>query len=149
MELDRYVTGLRDQLLAAAQSKDDDAMLVAERLIGSLESSVRLTLLEALSDAANEITLELAPGSVEVRLRGRDPELVVTPPPPAPSPMTSSDATAAADGEEGTAARVTLRLPEAVKQRMEAAAARQSLSVNTWLVRTVAAAVDAQPGPDS
>ena len=81
MELDRYVEELRNQLMVAAEAGGDDARELAGRLIAPLESSVRLMLLEALSDAANEITLELAPGSVEVRVRGREPELVVTPAP--------------------------------------------------------------------
>src|SRR6187549_3179637 len=85
MELDRYVDGLRSQLLVAAEAGGDDARTLAGRLIAPLDSSVRLMLLEALSDAANEITLELAPGSVEIRMRGRDPELVVTPAPTEPS----------------------------------------------------------------
>jgi hypothetical protein len=51
---------------------------VIERLTVSMESAIRLALLEALSAAAGEITTEMAPGSVQVRLRGRDPEFVVT-----------------------------------------------------------------------
>src|SRR6187397_1589362 len=78
MELDRYVEDLRNQLMVAAEAGGDDARELAGRLVAPLESSVRLMLLEALSDAANEITLEMAPGSVEVRVRGREPELVVT-----------------------------------------------------------------------
>src|SRR5689334_7437040 len=80
MDLDRYVAALRAQLAAAAETGGDDARALAERLSTSLDAAARLVLLEALSDAAGEITRELAPGSVDVRLRGRDPELVVTRP---------------------------------------------------------------------
>src|ERR1700722_14621447 len=80
MELDRYVADLRGQLAAAAESGGEDVRATAERLSVALDSAARLALLEALSDAASEITRELAPGAVDVRLRGRDPELVVTRP---------------------------------------------------------------------
>ena len=59
---------------------------VAERLITALDAAVRLALIDALSAAAEEITADLAPGSVEVRLRGREPELVVVMP-PLPEPV--------------------------------------------------------------
>ena len=148
MELNGYVEELRNELLTAAEAGGDDARVLAGRLIAPLESSVRLMLLEVLSDAANEITLELAPGSVEVRLRGREPELVVTPPPVAapPSSVTSGDVTdAAPDIDDSGTARITLRLPESLKQRVEDRSAQQSISVNSWLVRAIAAAV-ATPG---
>ena len=151
MELDRYVDELRGQLLVAAEAGGDDARALAGRLAAPLESSVRLMLLEALSDAANEITVELAPGSVEVRMRGRDPELVVTPPPasPTPTPMTSDDViVASAEPDESGTARITFRLPESLKLRIEDAAARQSLSVNSWLVRAVTAAIESRGEPD-
>jgi hypothetical protein len=108
--------------------------------------------LEALSVAASEITRELAPGSVDVRLRGRDPEFVVTPPPVSPSfeeaadnpsrTVLSSSQTVPDEVDEGGTSRTTLRLPEHVKLRIEEAAAREGLSVNAWLVRTVAAALE-------
>lgn len=145
MELDRYVEELRNQLMVAAEAGGDDARELAGRLTAPLESSVRLMLLEVLSDAANEITLELAPGSVEVRVRGREPELVVTPAPVAASTsaVTSPDVTdTALDIDDSGTARITLRLPESLKQRVEERSARQSISVNSWLVRAIAAAVE-------
>ncbi len=145
MELDRYVDGLRSQLITAAEAGGDDAQTLAGRLVAPLESSVRLMLLEVLSDAANEITLELAPGSVEVRVRGRDPELVVTPPPAnvATSIVAAHDVMVpSTESDDGGTSRITLRLPESLKQRIEDAAARQSLSVNSWLVRAVTSAVE-------
>ena len=152
MELDRYVDGLRSQLLVAAEAGGDDARTLAGRLIAPLDSSVRLMLLEALSDAANEITLELAPGSVEIRMRGRDPELVVTPAPTESSTIevVADDVIATSvdpDHDEGGTSRITLRLPESLKPRIEDAAARQSISVNAWLVRAVTAAVDQRGKP--
>ena len=81
MDLGHYVNDLQRQLEVAAEAGGDDARALAERLTAPLESATRLVLLEALSVAASEITRDLAPGSVDVRLRGRDPEFVVTPPP--------------------------------------------------------------------
>ena len=82
MELEPYVAALRQEFAVAAEAAGDEAMRVAERLIVPLESSMRLALLEALSAAADEITRDLAPGSVHVRLQGREPQFVVTPPAP-------------------------------------------------------------------
>ena len=79
MELNTYVDKLRDQLAVAAAAGGDDARLLAERLIAPLDSAVRLMLLDVLAAAAAEITRELAPGSVELRLRGSEPEFVVAP----------------------------------------------------------------------
>ena len=77
MDLTQYVENLRGALLVAAEAGGDEARALAERLSAPLESSVRLTLLDALSDAADEITRELAPGSVELRLRSGEPEFAV------------------------------------------------------------------------
>ncbi|GAB3262038.1 hypothetical protein GCM10027562_25640 [Arthrobacter pigmenti] len=125
----------------------EQAGVIARRLARSLDSSLRLVILQALSEAADEITAELAPGSVDVRLRGRDPEFVVTPP-------ASHDTSEAAVAQEpashadyavdGQTTRTTLRLPENLKTKAEAAAAREGLSVNTWLVRAVATALTDQ-----
>src|ERR1700761_5220795 len=80
MELERYVNHLREQLNVAAAAGGDEARALAERLTAPLDAAVRLTLLDALSVAAAEITRELAPGSVDLRLRGGEPEFVVTAP---------------------------------------------------------------------
>jgi hypothetical protein len=144
MNLTPYVEQLRHELAVAAEAGGDEARALAERLTAPLESATRLMLLEALSAAAEEITRELAPGSVELRLRGGDPEFVVTPVPadePAEEP-----AAVPADAEEGPMARINLRLPEQLKAGAEQAAGRERMSVNAWLVRAVAAAVG-QGGP--
>ena len=142
MDLAPYVTNLRQALASAADAGDRETRELAERLTATLDSAARLVLLDALSAAADEITRELAPGSVDVRLRGLDPHFVVTPPPaePAEPPPASPP-----DFEEGGTTRVNLRLPEHLKQRIEEAAAGQRLSLNAWLVRVAAAAVQ-HPG---
>src|SRR6266508_3323982 len=81
MDLGQYVDNIRQQLALAAEAGGDDARALAERLVAPLDAAIRLTLQDVLAAAAEEITCELAPGSVELRLRGRDPEFVVTPPP--------------------------------------------------------------------
>jgi hypothetical protein len=117
---------------------------LAERLAAPLEAATRLVLLDALSAAAGEITSELAPGSVDLRLRAGDPEFVVTPAARADDAGEAlNDATLASiDIDEGGTARFSLRLPEQLKPRVEAAAAQAGLSLNAWLVRLVASAVE-------
>ena len=143
MKLDRYVDDLRHALAVAADAGGDDARALADRLTAPLDPAVRLVLLDALATAAAEITLDLAPGSVELRLHGGEAAFAVTPPvedppePPPPPPWS----TAVADGDDGATARINLRLPEHLKAAAELAAGHERLSVNAWLVRVVAAAV--------
>ena len=145
MDLTPYVDDLRRELAVAAEAGGDDARALADRLIAPLESAIRLMLLDALSAAADEITRELAPGSVELRLRAGEPEFVVTPPPGRRAGRAGARARAAAppDADDGATARINLRLPEQLKAAVEQAAARERLSVNAWLVRAAAAAVAA------
>jgi hypothetical protein len=148
MNLTPYVDTLRRELAVAAEAGGDEARELAERLTAPLESATRLTMLNVLSAAMDEITRELAPGSVDVRLRGLDPDFVVTPPPTdggAPAPV--EPLKTPADGDEGGTARVNLRLPAHLKARAEEAASREGLSVNAWLVRAVSAAVDGGTRP--
>lgn len=152
MNLTSYIESLHRELMTAAEMGGDEARAIAQRLTSPLESASRLVLLEVLSDAAGEITREIAPGSVEVRLRGRDPEFVVTQPAPAESfegtgdaPPTQIPAPAGDMGDGGTS-RMTLRLPELLKQRVEEAAAKDGLSVNAWLVRALATSLE--PGDE-
>jgi hypothetical protein len=150
MELTRYVEDIRHQLELAAEAGGEQGRALAERLVAALDAAIRLALQDALAAAAEEITVELAPGSVEVRLRGRDPEFVVTPPPADPSIEDHEEEAAGwdesprplAEGEEHAISRINLRLPEHLKVRIERAAAAEGLSVNSWLVRAAAAALD-------
>jgi hypothetical protein len=146
MDLNPYVENLRRELAMAAEVGGDEAWALAERLTAPLESSVRLALLDALSAAADEITSELAPGSVELRLRGGEPGFAVTLPPqdeePEEAPPREGLPPVPSDGDDGEVARINLRLPEHLKARVDAAAAQAGLSVNAWLVRAVGAALD-------
>jgi hypothetical protein len=156
MNLEPYIESVRRQLEVAAEAGGDDARALAERLVAPLEAAIRLTLQDALAAAAEDITLELAPGSVEVRLRGREPEFVVSLPPAEPPAEDTAEAEdvvvsvwraagmgpRAGEGDEAAVARINLRLPDRLKSRVEEAAAGEGLSVNAWLVRAAAAALE-------
>jgi hypothetical protein len=145
MDLQPYVDGVRHELSVAAAAGGPDAEALAERLTAPLEPVIRLALLEALSGAAEQITRDLAPGSVDVRLRGRDPEFTVSSgmedgaelsytPPAVVAPESEDD---------GGTWRVTLRVPENLRAGVDTAARADGLSVNAWLVRAAAAALGA------
>jgi predicted transcriptional regulator len=139
MELGQYVNDLQRQLVDAAENGTDESRVAAERLVAGLDAAVRLVLLDVLSAAAGEITRDLAPGAVDVRLRGREVEFVVT----SPSAESESEERTAAsvDLDDASTSRTTLRLPDAIKARVDEAAAADGLSVNSWLVRAIAGAL--------
>ena len=137
MELDPYVSDLQRQLKEAAANGTDDTRVVAERLASALDATTRLVLLDALSAAAGEITRDLAPGYVDLRLRGREVEFVVSQSNSDPE----SDDAPAVDLDDASTSRTTLRLPDALKAQVDEAAAADGLSVNSWLVRAVASAL--------
>ena len=154
MDLTSYVSNLGREFATLAEAGGEEARALVERLTGSLDSAIRMTLLDVLSAAADEITRDLAPGSVELRLRGRDPSFVVTAPPAESYELTAGDVATAAGGgsdgelpfaEDGPAARINVRLPEQLKAAVEEAAAKEGRSVNAWLVRAAAAGL---PRPD-
>lgn len=134
MDLAPYLETLRQDLAATAAPGGPDVARAAGLLSGALDASVRLCLLEVLSDAADEITAKLSAATVEVRLRGGQADFVVTP--------TDVETTPSVTPAEpsGEVARITLRLPESLKDTAERAAAAEGVSVNTWLVRAVQAA---------
>jgi len=148
MNLDLYVENLNRQLAVAAEAGGEEARALVERLVAPLEAAIRLTLQDALAAAAEEITTELAPGSVELRLRGRDPEFVVTAPPADPSADEVADDRPPGfpEGDEGAMSRINLRMPDHLKARIEQAAGSEGLSVNAWLVRAAAAGLERTGG---
>jgi hypothetical protein len=140
MDLSPYLESLRRDLAAAAAPAGDDVARTAELLTLALDASARLCLIVVLADASAEITTKLDGPTVEVRIRGREADLVVTTlaapaheaPPAAPDPLLT---------EGGDQARLTLRLPEQLKEAAERAAAAEGISVNSWLVRATANAL--------
>jgi hypothetical protein len=143
MELSEYVTKLRTELGALTRFAGEDMARAAELLAGALDSSVRLVLLDVLSAAAADITSRLGDTVVEVRLADGEPTFVVMTAPP--EQEFAAPPAPAAEAEEPGTARLTLRLPDSLKTKIEAAAARDGVSVNTWLVRTSTRAVES-PG---
>ncbi|HEU4348733.1 MAG TPA: toxin-antitoxin system HicB family antitoxin [Actinoplanes sp.] len=140
MEITPYVATLRTELANAAELGGADARALAERLTAPMESAFRLALLDALAAATDEITRDLAPGSVQLRLSGREPTFVVTAA-PADEPVAAPVTPLPPDGDDTAVSRINLRLPDQLKARIEEAAGREGLSVNAWLVRAASAAV--------
>ncbi|HEX6755029.1 MAG TPA: histidine kinase [Mycobacteriales bacterium] len=136
MDLSPYVESLRRDLTSAAAAGTEETRRTAELLANALDSAVRLTILDALTTATADVTEALNGVTVDVRMHGREPRIVVTQHEPEPA-----EAPAPPPDEDGTA-RITLRLPESVKSRAEDAAGRDGVSVNAWLVRAVQAALD-------
>ena len=128
MQIDGYIQALREDLARIAAVGDESTARAAELLAMALESSLSRRLLEALGEAALELNTQLEDGRVEVRFAGSDPEFVFVRE-EADEPQSSPD--------EALTARITLRLPDALKQRVEEAATREGLSVNTWIVQAL------------
>jgi hypothetical protein len=155
VELSPVVARLQRELLAVAEAGGEEVRVVAERLVAPLDSAVRLVIIEVLAEALDAVTREIAPGSAHLRLRGRDPDIVVTPPPVRPEtvdeppPDQNREARDAEDLTDGPVSRINFRPPEPLKARIEQAAARERLSVNAWLVRATSAAIDARSGRPS
>lgn len=146
MDITPFIESLRRDLLAAAEGAGPEARQAAERLGYALDPAARLALMEAISQAAAEITAEMPSGGVDVRLQGRELDFVVHAPteaertPPAPPASPTQPLPPGEGDEDGGVARITLRLPESVKTRAEDAAAQAGQSLNTWLVGVVRSA---------
>jgi hypothetical protein len=168
MDLSPYLETVRDGVVNAASLGDDSTRQTAERLGGALEASTRLALIRALSDAAAQISAETAPTSVELRMNGPDPELVVLVPAPTPEPTlllpddfgpdtpdqdatlsdTEADPGKAGGSEDDEAvARISLRLPASVKAKVDEKADHDGISTNAWLLRAVMVALEDRPTP--
>ncbi|HEU5148874.1 MAG TPA: hypothetical protein VFU19_00165 [Iamia sp.] len=148
MDLVPYVARIQRDLITAAETGDDTGRTVAERMAAATEPALRLALLDALVEASGEISETLGPGAVEVRLRGHEVGFAVTPPditaPPAAPTGGPADEP---EDDDGSVARLSLRMPERLKQRVETAADTAGLSVNAWLVRSISALVDTPTAP--
>jgi hypothetical protein len=152
MDLRPYIETIHQQLADAAETGGDEARALAERLAAPLDAAIRLALQDALGAAAEEITVELAPGSVELRIRDRNPEFVVTPPPDDLSPNDPAEAgydqtsipvsMSSGDTDDGGMSRINLRMSDHLKARVDQAASVEGLSVNAWLVRAATVALD-------
>lgn len=137
MQLESHIQAIQQDLAATAGLGEEATAEAARRLSEALGSTLHLRLLDLLGEAALEIGGQLEAGRVEVRLAGREPELVVV-------MDEGSDTVEVASGEQLTG-RITLRLPESLKLNVEAAAAREGISTNAWLVRGIARMLDHRP----
>lgn len=135
MQLSSYVQAVVEDLRRIAAVGDEQTARTAELLTIALESSVTRRLQEALAEAALELSSQLSTGRVEVRVAGDDPELVY---------VEDAQPAQAEASDEAFAARITLRLPESLKGRLEAAAASAGVSLNTWLVQTLGRALESR-----
>ncbi len=144
MELTPFVERLRRDLSDAAAAGGPEAQAAAERLALALDPATRMMLLEALSQAADEITGELESAAVDVRMSGREPQFVITHVEPAgpPAPPAPPEPPTPPEPEDDSQSRITLRLPESVKVRAEEAANGIGQSLNAWLVDAVRSALD-------
>ena len=133
MQLSQIIEALRGDLTAVAAVGDEQTAQTAERIGVALESALALRLVDAFSAVAVELNSQLPNGHVEVRLAGRDPELVYVEDAPQPAEPVPP--------EDGATARISLRLADSLKDQVEGAAAREGVSVNTWIIRTLARAV--------
>jgi hypothetical protein len=141
MQLDSHIQAIQQELAATAALGDDATAEAARRMAEALAATLHLHLLDLLGEAALEVGGQLDAGRVEIRLAGRDPELVVI-------GDEAPDAGQVGLGEEHSG-RITLRLPESLKTGVEAAAAREGVSTNAWLVRTIARTLEQRPSRKS
>jgi hypothetical protein len=132
MQLSNHIEALLADLQAAGSLGDEAVAQAAQRLSEALQASARLRLLDLLSEATLEISDQLPTGHVEIRLAGQEPSLVY---------VEEREAAEEPAADDGLTARITLRLPDALKAAIDAAAAREGLSANTWLVKELKRAV--------
>jgi predicted HicB family RNase H-like nuclease len=129
MQIEGYVQALRDDLARVAAVGDESTARAAELLAVALEASLGRRLQEALGEAALELSGQLDSGRVEVRIAGGDPELVY---------VRDEESASAEPADEAFTARITLRLPESLKTKLEALAGSSGVSLNTWIVQALA-----------
>jgi len=134
MQIDGHIQALREDLARVASLGDEATAHVAEILSGAIESSLARRVQDILAEAALELNTQLDSGHIEVRVAGREPELVYV----------REDDTVPEAADEAFSARITLRLPDSLKQRIESSAAREGASVNTWLVQALQRAVESR-----
>jgi HicB family len=132
LQLRPFINGLQADLEGIAAVGDDAVAEAARRLTAAVGASAGLRLLDALTEAALELSSQLPAGHVEIRMSGQDPTLVYVEEEARPAQPASEDA---------LVARISLRLPEGLKVAIEAAATREGVSVNAWLVRALGRAV--------
>jgi hypothetical protein len=137
MQMAHHLHAIQEDLAAAAAlAADEPTAGSARRLSQALGSSLHLRLLDIVSEAAAELSAAV-PGRIDVRLAGRDPDLVYVEDEEEPAP-------AATAGDDALSARITLRLPESLKLQIELAASGENASVNSWIIRALARGLESR-----
>jgi HicB family len=137
MQMAHHLHAIQEDLAAAAAlAADEPTADAARRLSQALGSSLHLRLLDIVTEAAADLSAAL-PGRIEVRLAGRDPELVYV--------DDAEEPTATAPTDDAFSARITLRLPESLKVQIDVAASREGVSTNSWIVRALARGLESRP----
>jgi hypothetical protein len=154
MDLSPYLASVREGVTNAAALADESTQQVAQRLGTAIDSSTRLALIQALSDAASTISADLAPASVEVRIVGGEPEFAVSVPTAPAEPMmitpAAEEETPAEEpelDEDEPIARISLRLPASVKSKVDEMADADGISTNAWLQRAIMDALNERRRP--
>jgi predicted HicB family RNase H-like nuclease len=132
MQIDGLIQALREDLVRVAALGDETTSRAADLLSVAIEASLGRRIQDVLAQAALELNDQLESAHVEVRIAGHDLQLVVV----------REDGSGPEPVDEAYSARITLRLPESLKQRVESSAARDGASVNTWLVQVLQRAVE-------
>ncbi len=128
MQVDAYIQALREDLAAVAAVGDESTARAAQLLAVALDAALARRLLEALNEAALELSGQLSSARIEVRLSGNEPQLVL---------VEDEQELETGPSDEAFTARITLRLPDSLKERIEKAAARDGVSANTWIVNAL------------
>lgn len=134
MQIDGLTQALREDLTRVAALGDENTARAADLLSVAIEASLGRRIQDALAEAALELNEQLDSAHVELRVAGRDLQLV----------LVREDSAASEQADEAFSARITLRLPESLKVRIESSAAREGTSVNTWLVQALQRAVESR-----
>lgn len=131
MRVELFTDALLSDISRMAALGDQPVQDAAERISAGLAPAVKMHLLDLLGQVAVDLSEQLDGGRVEVRLVGSEPELIVVHEQAVPE--------AAADEPVGddTEARISLRLPGRLKQRIDSAADSEGVSTNTWIVKTL------------
>ncbi len=128
MQLSNTIEGLQEDLERLAGLGNEAVTEAATLLSGAMGGPATVRLLDLLGEAASELGQQLPAGRVELRITGRDAELVY---------VDDAGAPAEADLSDDQSARISLRLPEQLKAQIERAAASEGVSANTWIVRAL------------
>src|SRR5689334_20014844 len=135
MNISVILDALRTDVESSAEGGDKKTTDAVIRMGRLLEATVRVQIMDAMSEAAAELTDELPTGRVEVRIAGGDISLTFVRDQDEPTDLPV----------EEDSARITLRLPESLKTQAESSASQEGVSMNAWLVRAVKRALDERP----